>query len=349
MFEKIPAFIIAISLLAALGTATSSLAQDEGTVAEEQTPSAGSEAIELKDPVATVNGRNISSAELKQAISQQLARAGRTIDQVPQQMLLEGYHQVLDNIIIDELLSEKAASVELDDKQVEENLSSFKAQFPSEKEMNDMLQQNGETLEQIKKTIADNMKKREWITSRVKDDEAVSDEEVKKFYDENKESFKQPEMVRASHILISTPQDLNEEQLAAKKQAIDDLKKQLDEGADFAELAKQHSEDPGSKDNGGDLDFFTKDRMVPEFANAAFAAEVGKVTDPVKSKFGYHLIKVTERKEAGTVSVDEAKPQIEGFLKNQKQQQQVEQLLTALKQQADIKVNLPPLAGGPTE
>ncbi len=321
--------------------------------AEEEQPTPDAPAapatIELKDPVATVNGRNISSAELKAAVSQQLARSGRTIDQVPPQMLLTGYHQVLDNIIIDELLSEKAAKIEIDNKLVEENFSKFKDQFPNEEEMNKMLQQNGQSLEDVKKTISDNLRKREWITSRVGDNATVTDAEIQEFYEDNQTTFKQPEMVRASHILITTPDDLTDEQLAEKKQAIDKLKSQLDEGADFAELAKQHSEDPDSKDQGGDLDFFTKDRMVPEFANAAFAAEIDTITNPVKSKFGYHLIKVTDRKDARTVPVDEAKSQIEGFLKNQKQQEQVQQLLRALIQQADVKINLPPKPQAPAQ
>lgn len=316
--------------------------------AQQADPVAAPTPIELKDPVAVVNGRNISSAELRQAINQRLARSGRSIDDLPPKMQLVGYHQALDDLIVDDLLGEKAKDIEIDEKTVEENLSRFRAQFDSEEAMIEAIQRNGETLDDLKAAIRDNLRKRKWIGDRITEDVAISDEEAQAFYEENKSSFAQPPMVRASHILLTTPEDLSEEEVAEKKRAIEQLKKRIDEGEDFAVLAKEFSEDPGSKDKGGDLDFFTKDRMVPEFAEAAFAAETGSVTDPVKTQFGWHIIHVTDRKEAREVPFEEAKEQIVGFLSSRTQQQEIEQLLTALRQQSDVKVNLPPMPETPS-
>ncbi len=299
--------------------------------------------IELKDPVAVVNGRKISAAELRQNIEQQIARSGRTMDQIPAENLLRGYHAVLDEMIIDALLEEKSADVEVADKEIEENVSRFKSQFSSEEEMKRVLQQNGDSLEDVKMAIGQNLKKRTWIMQRLGDAEEPSDEEVKAFYEENKEGFAEPEMVRASHILLLTPETLTDEEVAEKKRAIEDLKKRIDEGADFAEIAREFSEDPGSRENGGDLDFFSRERMVPEFSEAAFAADKGSVVGPVKTQFGFHLIKVTDRKEARTVPVEEASAQIKQYLGELKQQQKLRQLFTALKQQADVAIHLPPL------
>ena len=323
------------------------LAQDSGEPSGGGEAAAGAESIELKDPVAVVNGRNISSAELKQSLAQQLSRAGRSLDQLPARMQLMGYHQALDEIIIDDLLTEKSQDIEVDDAEVEQNVERFKSQFPSEEEMQQVLERNGETIDDLKEAIRENLKKREWITSRISDDVEVGDEEVRAFYEQNKTSFNEPEMVRASHILLTTPEDLSDEEVAEKKRAIENLKQRVDEGEDFGVLAKEFSEDPGTKDKGGDLDFFSRERMVPEFAEAAFAAETGTVTDPVKTQFGYHIIKVTDRKQARAVPFEEAKPQIESFLENRKRQQQVQQLLTALKQQAEVKINLPPKPAAP--
>jgi peptidyl-prolyl cis-trans isomerase C len=117
-------------------------------------------------------------------------------------------------------------------------------------------------------------------------DTEVTDEKVKAYYDAHKNEFRQ---VRASHILVET-----EEQ--AK-----DAKKRLAEGGDFAALAKELSTDPSAKENGGDLGFFQKDQMVKPFAERAFAMKVDEVSDPVKTEFGYHIIKVAEIKDAGPI------------------------------------------------
>lgn len=329
--------IVATLTLAAIAPQTIS--------AQEEAPSQASSSptIELKDPVAVVNGKKIPAAVLQQNIEQQLARAGRTIDQIPAESLLRGYHAVLDEMVIDTLLEEKSKDIDIPAEELEQNFARFQSQFPSEEDMKKAIEQGGETIDQVKASILDSLKKRAWITERLGDAEEPGEEQVKAFYEGNKASFAQPEMVRASHILLLTPESLTDEEVAEKKRAIDGLKKRIDEGADFAEIAKEFSEDPGSKENGGDLDFFSKERMVPEFSEAAFAADTNAVVGPVKTQFGYHLIKVTDRKEARTVPIEEAAPQIKQYLSSQQQQEQLTQLLTALKQQADVTINLPPL------
>lgn len=313
-----------------------------GQEGEAETPQEAA-SIELKDPVAVVNGRNISSAELKQSVSAQLARAGRTIDQVPGEMLLAGYHRVLEDMIIDVILEEKSKDIEVEDAAVEENFARLVSQVGSEEKLKEALAQSDETVETVKESIRTNLRKREWITSRIETEPEVAEAEIEGFYNENPDNFQQEEQVRASHILLMTPDDLSEEEVAEKKRALEAIAKKLEEGADFAELAKEHSEDPGSKEKGGDLDYFTRERMVPEFAEAAFSLKPGEVSDIVKTQFGYHLVKVTDKKEARTIPLEESKERIEGFLKEQKQQKALDQLLTALKQQSDVKNNLPPL------
>ena len=130
---------------------------------------------------------------------------------------------------------------------------------------------------------------------------AVTDDAMKKVYEEATKQVSGEQEVHARHILVPT-----EEEAKA-------IKAELDKGADFAKLAKEKSKDPGAAD-GGDLGFFTKEQMVPEFSAAAFALEPGKVSDPVKSQFGWHVIKVEEKRDRKPPAFDQVKGQIENFV-----------------------------------
>jgi len=132
--------------------------------------------------------------------------------------------------------------------------------------------------------------------------------EVQKYYDEHKKELKQDEQVRARHILIRVDEkaDLKTQSAALKK--IQEVQAKVKKGEDFAALAKEYSEDPGSKENGGDLGFFSKDTMVPEFSKVAFALKPGQVSDLVKTSFGYHVIKVEETKPAKQLALEDEVP-----------------------------------------
>jgi peptidyl-prolyl cis-trans isomerase D len=154
----------------------------------------------------------------------------------------------------------------------------------------------------------------------------VTPTEVQQYYNGNITQYQTPEQVRASHILLNTA---GKDEAAVRKQA-EDILQQVKAGADFAGLAKKFSEDEGSKANGGDLDYFSRGRMVPEFEAAAFALEVGQVSDIVKSQFGFHIIKVVDKKPAVTRTLDEVRPQIEEQLKRQRADQQIATRATEL-------------------
>ncbi|WP_327204739.1 peptidylprolyl isomerase [Paenibacillus sp. DMB20] len=133
------------------------------------------------------------------------------------------------------------------------------------------------------------------ITKLLGDKVKVTDDEIKKTYDQYKDSFATPEQVRASHILVDT------------KEEAEKIIKQLKDGADFAAIAKEKNED-ATKETGGDLDFFPKGKMDPAFEEAAFKLKKGEISsEPVKSSFGYHVIKVTDRKEATNPTFEDKK------------------------------------------
>ena len=164
----------------------------------------------------------------------------------------------------------------------------------------------------------------------------VSAEDIQRYYDDNKQQYSTPEQVRASHILLKTE---GKDDAAVKKQAEEVLAK-VKGGADFAELAKKYSEDDASKVKGGDLDFFGKGQMVPEFDKAVFSMKPGEVSDLVKTQYGYHIIKLVEKKEATTKTLDEVRAQIEDQIKWDRAQTEAQRtaddVAKSLKKPSDI-------------
>jgi peptidyl-prolyl cis-trans isomerase C len=164
---------------------------------------------------------------------------------------------------------------------------------------------------------------------------ATTDEAMKKVYDDAAKQITSEQEVHARHILVPTEEEA--------KKVEDELKK----GADFAELAKKESKDPGASD-GGDLGFFTKDQMVPEFSKVAFALEPGKISDPVKTQFGWHIIKVEEKRQRKAPDFAQVKPQIEQYVTRKAQADYVAKLReTAKIERMDQAANTPaPATGG---
>jgi len=160
----------------------------------------------------------------------------------------------------------------------------------------------------------------------------ISDEQIKAFYDENPARFEQPEMVRAAHILLSTRDlatnsELSTEEKEAKLRKIESLLARARNGADFAELAVEYSEDANSKDTGGEYTF-PRGRMAPQFEAAAFSLAPGKISDVVTTQYGYHIIKVYEQLPAKTLELDDkVSGEVRNFLKAQETQKQMQPLM----------------------
>ena len=174
------------------------------------------------------------------------------------------------------------------------------------------------------------------MEAEVAEPSPATDADVQDFYDKNPDKFKQPESVRASHILILTKK-ADEAAKKAARAKIDGVLKRVKAGEDFAALAKENSED-GSAAQGGDLGFFPRGQMVPAFDQAAFALKPGEISDVVTSQFGYHIIKLTEKKAASVVPLEQVKPRVLEFLTNQKKQQRVDGFINEAKEKAKIEV-----------
>ena len=170
---------------------------------------------------------------------------------------------------------------------------------------------------------------------------AVPPSDVQRYYNENIQQYQTPEQVRARHILLNTA---GKDEAAVRKQA-EAILAQVKGGADFAALAQKVSEDEGSKTNGGDLGFFGRGRMVPEFENVAFTMEPGQISDLVKSQFGFHIIKVEEKRAETTQTLDQVRPQIQQTLTMQIADQQITDRARQLAERLEKPADLDTVAG----
>lgn len=249
-----------------------------------------------------------------------------TKDELYDKLVEQGGSNILSQMIDAEIINQEAKKekIQVTDEEIDAEMENYMAQYGGEEMFESVLQQSGLTKDDLKGDIIQYVQIEKLVDSRI----SVTDEEINEYFEENKEKLGQEEQVKASHILV-------EDEKTAK-----DLKKQLDDGADFAELAKEHSTDPGSAENGGELGFFGKGKMVKEFEDVAFATKVGEISEPVKSEKGYHIIKVEEKKEAKEATLEEKKEEIKDTLYRNKVQTEYATWMNEKKQEYKINNKL---------
>lgn len=174
----------------------------------------------------------------------------------------------------------------------------------------------------------------------------VSDAEIKEYYNSHKDEFMEKESVKAQHILVKVNKDSDKAAWAAAKKKAEMIRNKAVKGGDFAALAKEYSDDPGSKNNGGELGFFARGRMVPEFEKAAFSLKKGEISQPVKTAFGYHVIKVEDKKQAHQKTLDEVKKEIRQDLLKKKQKKAMDAVLKRLEKQYKPEIHPELLSSG---
>lgn len=199
------------------------------------------------------------------------------------------YLQVIQETVLEQMINEEAViqhmkkkNIKIAPKEIQTEYNNYMKNVKESKEWDKFLKDNGIDEKFIKEQIETNLYMQQFQEQIIKDLD-LSDSNLEKFFNKHKEDYQDTE-VRASHILVKTEEKAKE------------VLQKIKAGEDFAELAKKYSEDP-SASNGGDLGYFKKGMMVSEFDKAAFALKPGEISDPVKTKFGYHIINVTDRKE----------------------------------------------------
>ncbi|MPZ16450.1 MAG: hypothetical protein GEV06_00845 [Luteitalea sp.] len=292
---------------------------------------------ELPAIVARVNGEAIGKADLERAIHNMEASSGQKLPAGERDRVYRG---VLDQLIAFELLSQEAQSRKLTvtDKEVQARVETLRKQFPDESAFLTALKQR-----QLSPADLEAETRRELVADKVLQqavDPKVSlgPQEAATFYKENPERFRTPEQLRASHILIKVDPKADQSTKQAARVRATDLREQLEKGADFAALARKHSED-GSASSGGDLDYFPRGQMVKPFEDAAFALDVGQLSDVVETPFGYHIIKVTDHKAAALMPLDDTlQGRIEEVLQMGRRRELAVQLVQALRAKGKVEV-----------
>ncbi|MEK4564324.1 peptidylprolyl isomerase [Alkalihalobacillus sp. FSL R5-0424] len=259
-----------------------------------------------EDAVVTVNGTDITEAEFVESLKE---TAGE---------------QNLLSLIQLKLLNDKADDIGVTDEEIDQEIDEFKENFGVESD-EDLLnaitaQLQGQVNLESKEDLVNEFIKPQLVVEKLTAEGVeVTEEEKQQLYEDQAESY--PTQVHARHILVEDEDEAN------------DLKAQLDDGADFAELAEENSTDPGSAANGGDLGFFGEGQMVPEFDEVAFSLDIDEISEPVQSEFGYHIIQVLERRDSYEDYADE----IEETLIQQKSKSPSE-VFSDLVKESDIKI-----------
>jgi parvulin-like peptidyl-prolyl isomerase len=287
------------------------LAEEKGTAQTEAIPSV----------VARVNGKEISADQYRNQwhiLHRMLMRAGR------RQMIGPEYaesmkHEVVERLIVLELLRQKAdqTNIRVDPEEVEEKLQEIQRRGGWAGAMARGLGGQEPNWDAYRADITNSMKIKKLLKQEVYDKVTVEPKEVSDHYNANLEDFKVPDQVRARHILIRIPIDATDVQRKEALEAIQKAAQRIQKGEAFEQVAKEVSHD-GSAPQGGDLGYFGRGRMVPEFEKVAFSLEKGQVSDIVQTQFGYHLIKVEDQRPARTKLFQEVASEIEELLRRMK-------------------------------
>ena len=292
--------------------------------------------------VAKAKGITISRSQLDEAlIGIKTGAAARNQTSPPEQMtMLE--KQILQRLIQVQLLNAKATDADkaAGKEQTAKRIEELKKRAGSDELFQTQLKTIGFTEAELKNKMGEELTAETVLKRELK--ASASDEDIKKFYDENPGKFEQPEMVKAAHVLIGTKDmttgtDLSDEQKNAKKKIAEDVLKKAKAGEDFAKLAKEYSDDPGSKDKGGEYTF-PRGQMMPEFESAAFSLNTNQVSDIVTTTYGYHIIKLYEKLPAKKVEFDKVKDDIKEYLSNQSVQKQLPEYLEKLQKDSDVQI-----------
>lgn len=317
--------------------------------------------------VVTVNGEAITRAQYEQAFdavagNSMFSQIGIDIKKDPNSFL----HLMIKDRVVNELIVKKLLDQEIDKRHIKVSKADIDEQLKtiidkevgSKEKFNELLKQNGVTPSQFKKELTDEVKIQKLVDTLAVI--SISDKDAMAFYKANQNKFKNPDRVRASHILISAnPEELKakisasaqgkamtdeqlkvevDKQMAAQKVKADKLLAEVKKDTkSFAKIAKENSDDTQSAKQGGDLGFFVKEDMVEPFSSTAFSMKPNTLSGVIQTPYGYHIIYVTDRVKAGIEPFENVKAEIKEFLLNQEKVKTLQQFVDTLKNNAKIE------------
>jgi len=345
-FQKTCAFIVIFLIVGLFFCACHS---SSGPTKEAALKSTSDKVEQKGEVIARVNDTKIYREELDKAFNFHSQQNKGVSSQLPDEEVRKLKGIILKRLIETELLYQKGheLNIKLPDEEIYARLAQIKKQYPSEQEFIDYLAKIELTQEDLIKELKKNAVISEVVKQHMSSSQTTaksySDEELKKYYDAHKAQFQQGERVKASHILIKVEKTADEKTLQQAKEKITEILKKVKSGEDFGKLAQEYSDCPSSK-RGGDLGFFDRGQMVPEFSQTAFSLKVGEISDIVQTQFGYHIIKVTDTKPASKKSFKESKEQIKQRLSGKSSGNNIKAYIQGLYEQADVKILVPEFA-----
>ena len=298
----------------------------------------------LKGPVAKINGVPIDSKLFYEEVDKITSRGAK----IPPERLVRIEQNILKRLVEKELIRQEVerSKVNVAAAEIEAAFTEYKKRFQTEEQFQNYLKHGRVTLESIKGRIQEKKSLEKLIEGR--GNLAVEEKEAREFYGKNGRFYLEKEGIRASHVLIKLPEKATPDMEKTAMDKVKLIQKEIKAGKDFAELAKKHSEGP-SAPKGGDLGFFGKGQMVKAFEEVAFTMKKDQISEPVRTRFGYHIIKMMEKREERKKPFEEVKAQIEDSLRNKKFFQERRSVLDELKKEAKIEKFIadPPPAAAP--
>ncbi|MDQ1318163.1 MAG: peptidyl-prolyl cis-trans isomerase [Candidatus Poribacteria bacterium] len=292
------------------------------------------EPVDIK--VAEVNGDAIFMSDLTRQL--RIMVGGNT--KLSKADYLKAKDEALESLINQELLYQegKKEGLESKDADVEAEVAKVKQNFPTQEAFDQVLKMQGLTEPKFIVMVKKVMTMRDTIKVKVQPlAKLVTDKETQDYYEANKDKFTEPEQVKARHILIKSSPNASEQEKTVAKNKIDSILKEIRDGGDFSELAKKDSECP-SAPQGGDLGFFSRGQMVKPFEDVAFALEPGQVSDVVETEFGYHIIRVDEKKPGKQLELEKVQERIKEVLTNEEIDKALAEWLKPIKENSSIKI-----------
>ncbi len=294
-----------------------------------------------KGSVAIVNGVTITQKSFNRALAQaerRFSQAGRKLEG---NQLENVKKNILETLIDRELLYQESQKegVKVREGEIEKKIGELKKQFPEKGSFEKALKAINLTENELKEQVKQQMFIRKMIDEKITPKVKINDNDAQTFYDSHLNIFKRPEEVRASHILIKVAPDADKRKVAEAKRKIEVALKRVKSGEDFAKVAKEVSEGPSAK-RGGDLGYFRRGQMVKPFEDAAFGMKKGQISGIVRTRFGFHIIKVTDVKPASMVPFTNIKDKIKNYLKQKRIQEEIQSMLKKLRQHAKIERSL---------
>lgn len=326
-------FVLIAAAVSGFAAGDSDAASSVGASGASATP------IGIADAVATVNGEPIPRAELDRIVAAQLHQ-GRFQDggEVAPERRAAVRQQVLEALITQRVLLQRAAAagVQIEPEAVDAMIDEVQRQFRTEQEFLIVLGEQGLDLEDFRVELENQIKIERLIDREVESAVSVTEDEVRAFYDQNPQSFQQGEQITARHILFTSDTLETEADRDAAERRLEAIRADIVAGADFGDMAREHSQGP-SGPSGGDLGVFGRGQMVTEFEAVAFGLAVGEVSEVFETAFGFHIVQVTDRIEAATIRFDEAEPRIVEFLLEQGRNEAARRYVAELRADARVE------------